>query len=89
LLKSKSRFEDKGRIKDCLFMGNGWHSIVNRNKVIKRIILATSALSGIEQNGGMGTEFDEVSDKKDRQTIKEVALDILTALGLTIEDLSK
>lgn len=83
----QSRFGDKERIKDYLFMGNGWHSIVNRNKIIKRIVLATSALGGMEQNGGMGTEFDEESDKQNRQIIKEVALDVLTALGLTIDDL--
>lgn len=82
-----SRYGDKERIKDYLFMGNGWHSIVNRNKLIKRIVLATSALGGMEQNGGMGTEFNDESDKQDRQTIKEVALDVLTALGLTVDDL--
>lgn len=83
----KSKFSNQERIKDYLFMGNGWHSIVNRNKLIKRIVLATSALGGMEQNGGMGIEFNEESDKQDKLTIKEVVLDVLTALGLTIDDL--
>lgn len=68
-------------------MGAGWHSIVNRNKLIKRIVFATSILGGMQQNGGMGTEFDDAADKEDRQSIKEIALDVLTAFGLTIEDL--
>jgi hypothetical protein len=83
----QSRYGDKERIKNYLFMGSGWHSIVSRNKLIKRIIWATSVLGGMEQNGGMGTEFDNESDKQDKQTIKEVALDVLTALGLTVNDL--
>ena len=83
----KSRFGQKERFKDYLFMGAGWHSIVNRNKLIKRIVFATSILGGMQQNGGMGTEFDDAADKEDRQSIKEIALDVLTAFGLTIEDL--
>lgn len=83
----KSRFADVGRIKDHLFMGNGWRSIVNRNKVIKRIVLATSVLGGMEQNGGMGSSFNEETDKQDRQTIKDIALDVLTALGLSANDI--
>ncbi len=83
----QSRFGDKERIKDYLFMGSGWHSLVNRNKVIKRIVLAGSILSGMQQNGGMGTEFNEESDKQDKQSLKEIAIDVLTALGLTVDDL--
>lgn len=83
----KSRFGSKNRIKDYLFMGAGWHSLVNRNKLIKRIVLATSTLGGMQQNGGMGTEFNEESDKEDKQLLKEVALDVLTALGLSLDDL--
>jgi hypothetical protein len=83
----KDRWADNNRITDYLFMGNGWHSIVERNKLHKRIDAATGWLGGMQQNGGMGTEFDEEWDKRGKQFIKEVALDVLTAFGLTVEDL--
>lgn len=79
--------QEKNRINDYLFMGAGWHSLVAKNKLHRRIDQAVSALGGMQQNGGMGTEFDEESDKKDKQTLKEVALDVLTAFGLTVDDL--
>jgi hypothetical protein len=83
----KSKFTFKDRITDYLFMGNGWHSLVKKNELHKRIEHAAGILGGLQQNGGMGTEFDEESDKQDKQALKEIALDVLTAFGLTIEDL--
>jgi hypothetical protein len=81
------KWADSEKVKDYLFMGAGWHSIVAKNKLHRRIDCAVSALGGMQQNGGMGTEFNEEYDKKDRQTLKDVALDVLTALGLTVDDL--
>lgn len=81
------RYSEQARIDKYLFMGAGWHSTVLKNRLHRRIESAVSALGGMQQNGGMGTEFDEESDKKDKQTLKEVALDVLTAFGLTVDDL--
>jgi hypothetical protein len=83
----KNKFGFKDRITDYLFMGAGWHSCVAKNKLHKRIEYAVSVLGGLQQNGGMGTDFDEESDKQDKQALKEIALDVLTAFGLTVEDL--
>ncbi len=83
----KLKWSENQRVKDYLFMGAGWHSIVSRNKLHRRIDIAVSALGGIQQNGGMGTEFNEESDKQDQQTLREVAQDVLTAFGLTVDDL--
>ncbi len=83
----KDKWAKENRITKYLFMGNGWHSLVEGNKLHKRIDCAINMLGGMQQNGGMGTEFDEESDKKGKQTLKEIALDVLTAFGLTVEDL--
>lgn len=81
------RFLVQDRITQYLFMGAGWHSLVAANNLHKRIRQAIYILGGMQQNGGMGTEFDEESEKQDKQSLKEIALDVLTAFGLTVEDL--
>ncbi len=83
----KDKWAKENRITDYLFMGSGEFSIVKKNQLHKRIEQAVSVLGGMQQNGGMGTDFDEESDKQDRQALKEIALDVLTAFGLTVEDL--
>lgn len=70
-----------------LFMGAGYHSSIMLNKLHKKIQYAAGILGGMQQNGGMGSTFSEDSDKQDKQSLKEIVLDILTAFGLTVDDL--
>lgn len=81
------KYSAKDPINKYLFLGAGWHSLVDKNKLYKRLEYAINHLGGKQQNGGMGTEFDEESDKQDKQALKEVMLDVLTAFGLTMDDL--
>lgn len=77
----------KTPINKKLFMGAGHHSIVAKNLLHKRLEFAAYQLAGIEQNGGMGTEFNEESDKQEKEDIKDVMRDLLVAFGLTADDL--
>lgn len=70
-----------------LFMGAGTHSIVQVNLLHKRLAFATSELSAIQQNGGMGTEFDEQMDKECTQNIRDVIKDIMIAFDVKPEEL--
>lgn len=70
-----------------LFMGSGNYSIVAKNKLHRRLEFAISELGALEQNGGMGTEFDIEMDKECRENIKNVIGDMMVAFGLTVEDL--
>lgn len=70
-----------------LFMGAGHHSLVDVNKLHRRFEFAVGQLGGMQQNGGMGTEFDEELDKQGTQDIKDVLKDFLFAFGMTPEDL--
>ena len=83
----EDKFGEKERIKNLLFMGTGWHSIIMKNKLHKRLEFAVGQLGGIQQNGGMGTEFDEELDVQAKQDIKFVLQDMLIAFGLTPDDL--
>lgn len=74
-------------INEKLFMGTGNVSIVKANKLHKRLRFAYSELGGLEQNGGMGTEFDVQADVEGRQAIKDVIKDMLVAFDLKVEDL--
>jgi len=65
-----------------LFLGAGNHSIVFLNKLHKRLTYAAHELGGMEQNGGMGTEFDEAFQEDGEKNIKLVINDILIAFGL-------
>jgi hypothetical protein len=69
-----------------LFMGNGYHSIINANKLHRRLRFATNQLGGLEQNGGMGTEFDTDLDRECIIDIVNVVKDIMIAFGLTEKD---
>ncbi len=70
-----------------LFLGSGWHSIICCNLLHKRLQHAFSVLGGMQQNGGQGTEFDEQSDKEDKQAIKDVLNELLWAFNLVPDDL--
>ena len=65
-----------------LFMGAGYHSILYLNEIHKQINQASSILSGMQQNGGQGTEFDYKSQEQDEKAIMQIARNILVALGV-------
>lgn len=87
----KERFEEKDNcFKDknkTLFMGAGFHTLFQLAQLHKRLSFAASELSGEQQNGGMGTEFNEQSSKEAEQNIKDVLRDIIHAFGYTPGDL--
>jgi hypothetical protein len=70
-----------------LFMGAGYHSKLLMNQLHRRLSFAFAQLSGLQQNGGMGYEFDDTFDKRGNQDIKDVLKDLLIAFNLTAEDL--
>ena len=72
----------KEKLNEKLFMGAGNRSIVLKNELHRRLEYATSQLSAIEQNGGMGHPFDERMDKECRQNIKDVIDDIIVAFNI-------
>lgn len=71
-----------------LFMGAGYISTVNLNQLHIKLASAASNLSAIEQNGGQGTEFDDVMDKECTTNIKQALKDIIAAFGYKPEDLN-
>lgn len=98
LVGASERFEDayydarkqrfaKDRIDKSIFMGNGWRSTVDVNTLHKRLAFAFYELGFIEQNGGMGSEFDEELNDRNLKNIKDVLKDMLVAFGMTPQDL--
>lgn len=81
------RWKKRDPLNRYIFWGNGYHSSVSGNYLHKRLQQAFITQGGMQQNGGMGTEFDEQSDKEDKATLISVAKDILVGLGLTVDDL--
>lgn len=77
----------KERINKTLFLGAGWHSMVAINNLHKRLNYAINALSGEQQNGGMGTEYDDHSGNEDNVIIRNVLKDIIFAFNMTPDDL--
>ena len=63
-----------------IFMGAGGYSVALCNLLHARLDYALSELSGMQQNGGMGSEFDEASDINAKRIIHEVIDDIKVAL---------
>ena len=68
-------------------LGGGWYSLLGINACHKRLAFAFSELGGLQQNGGMGTEFDEKMDQECRKNIKEVLRELIRAFGMRVEDL--
>ncbi len=66
-------------IYDCLHL--------NQHQYHKSLNYAAYILGGMEQNGGMGTEFDEQSEKEDNQKLKNLLKDIVSAFGYSPQDL--
>lgn len=77
----------KDRINKKIFMGNGWHSKIDTNLLHKRLHFAFHELGIMEQNGGMGTVFDEELSDRNIKNIKSVLNDIIYAFGMTPKDL--
>lgn len=71
-----------------LFLGSGIHSVNDVSIAHKRLAYAISNLSAIQQNGGMGTEFNDIMDKECTNNIKEALKDIIKAFGITPEELN-
>lgn len=64
-----------------IFMGAGAHSGVMVDLLHRRVDYAISMLSGEQQNGGMGTEYNEKFANEAIESIDAVILDLITALG--------
>lgn len=77
----------KEPINKKLFMGVGYHSLCLLNQYHKALNYASYVLGGMEQNGGMGTEFDEQSEKEDDKKLKNILKDIVYAFGYSPQDL--
>lgn len=70
-----------------LGMGCGFRSIVHLNDLHKRLNYSGHVLSGQQQNGGQGTEFNEESDKQDQESLRNIIKDLMTAFGVLPEEL--
>ena len=70
-----------------LFLGAGYHTSFQIAQLHKRLAFAASELGGEQQNGGMGTEYDEQSGKEAKENIKSVLRDIIHAFDYKPEDL--
>jgi hypothetical protein len=82
-----NRFSRKDPIRKKLFMGAGHHSIVQKNGLHQRLEFACYELSGLEQNGGQGTEFDQQMNDECILNIKDVIKDIAYALNMSVGDI--
>lgn len=78
------RYSAKEPVSEKLFLGAGYHSILQKNQLHKRLEFAFSELGGIQQNGGQGTEFDKKMDKECSENIHSVLADIVYAFGYDV-----
>lgn len=79
------KFNFKSTLKNKLFLGAGFHSIIDCNNLHKRLDYAISELCGNQQNGGMGSEFSVEDDLEARNSIKQVIEDIILAFDMEKE----
>jgi len=63
-----------------IFMGSGAHSERDCGLLFGKLREALSTLSGMQQNGMMGYEFDEDSDRKDAEMLEAIVRDMAMAL---------
>lgn len=63
-----------------IFMGAGERSVLNCGLLFGRLDEALSVLSGGQQNGGMGHEFDEESDRECDERLEAIVRDMAMAL---------
>jgi len=64
-----------------IFLGSGSYSLQQIRTVFFRLDDAFSHLSGMQQNGGMGTEFSEEYQQKNEEEIKDILRDVICAFG--------
>ena len=83
----KEKYQAKDPVTDALFCGNMPQTAEDINYLHKRLTYAISTLSGMQQNGGMGTEFDTDSDKEDQKSLVSFIKDMMTAFSVTVEEL--
>lgn len=76
-----------GQKSGVLSMGNGYYSTMRINELHKRLNYASMVLSGQQQNGGQGTEFNEESDRQDQESLQDVMKDFLISFGVSPEEL--
>lgn len=70
-----------------LFCGAGYRTGIACNQMHQRLDYAIMILSGAQQNGGMGSDFDEEEDKQSHEDIKNVLKDLLIAFDISAEEL--
>jgi len=75
-------------INNKLFCGSGWLSILHIAHLHKRLESAIDNLCTIQQNGGMGTEYDEQLEFKCRSEIKSIVKEIMFALDVSVKDIA-
>ncbi len=83
----RQQYSSKESLKNRLFMGAGYHSLVQKNNLHERLEFAASELCGLQQNGGQGTTFDQEMDKECKDNIKSVLKDIIYAFNIPVEEL--
>lgn len=63
-----------------VFMGGGAHSERDCGLLFGKLEEALTVLSGMQQNGLMGYEFDEDSDREDGERLEAIVRDMAMAL---------
>jgi len=63
-----------------IFMGAGAHSELSCGLLLGRVREALSLLSGQQQNGGMGSDFDEAGDREAAERIEAIVREVAMAL---------
>lgn len=72
------------RFTDMIFCGNGEYSQLQCDRLHQRLDYAISELSGDQQNGGMGSDYNyEYHDDSIKERV-QVVEDMIIALGLDI-----
>ncbi len=71
---------DNHAFKDPIFMGGGAYSVRDCGLLLGKVNQALSLLSGMQQNGGMGTAFDEDEDREGAERIEAIVRDVAMAL---------
>ena len=77
----------KDSLNQKLFCGAGFLSTLMINDLHKRLEYAVGMLSGMQQNGGMGTEFDKDFNKEANQALINFIKDMMFAFDVSSEDL--
>ena len=74
-------------VNEKVFMGSGAYSIDLMNRYHKRLAYAFCELGGDQQNGGMGSDYNQSEHDDAIKNIKDVIKDLLVAFNLSIDDL--